>query len=86
VSPSCGFARLLTFPNVIITAHQGVFTRQALTAIAETTLDNLASLERGERCPNEVPPPPACDIDRAAFAVPLPTGHAGPSFGPRGEV
>jgi D-lactate dehydrogenase len=35
------FARLLTFPNVLITGHQGFFTHEALTAIAETTLDNL---------------------------------------------
>lgn len=35
------FARLLTFPNVLITGHQGFFTREALGAIATTTLDNL---------------------------------------------
>ena len=35
------FARLLTFPNVLITGHQGFFTHEALTAIAHTTLDNL---------------------------------------------
>lgn len=35
------FARLLTFPNVIVTGHQAFFTEQALTAIAETTLANL---------------------------------------------
>src|SRR5690606_13975282 len=34
------FARLLTFPNVLITGHQGFFTREALAAIAETTLAN----------------------------------------------
>ena len=34
------FARLLTFPNVLITGHQAFFTAQALTAIAETTLAN----------------------------------------------
>ncbi|MGK0673433.1 MAG: 2-hydroxyacid dehydrogenase [Halothiobacillaceae bacterium] len=44
--------RLLTFPNVLVTSHQGFFTREALTAIAETTLDNLTRLERGEPCPN----------------------------------
>jgi D-lactate dehydrogenase len=53
------FARLLTFPNVIITAHQGFFTQEALAAIADTTLDNLTRLERGEVCANEVLPPPA---------------------------
>lgn len=35
-------ARLLTFPNVIITAHQAFLTREALAAIAGTTLDNIA--------------------------------------------
>ncbi|XWN32771.1 MAG: 2-hydroxyacid dehydrogenase [Devosia sp.] len=34
------FARLLTFPNVIITGHQGFFTHEALSAIARTTMDN----------------------------------------------
>lgn len=42
------FARLLTFPNVLITAHQGFFTEEALKAIAETTLANLGAFERGE--------------------------------------
>ncbi len=35
------FARLLTFPNVLITGHQAFFTVEALTAIAETTIDNV---------------------------------------------
>lgn len=34
-------ARLLTFPNVIITAHQAFLTREALDAIAATTLENI---------------------------------------------
>lgn len=34
-------ARLLTFPNVIVTAHQAFLTREALAAIAATTLDNI---------------------------------------------
>lgn len=34
-------ARLLTFPNVVITAHQAFLTREALGAIAQTTLDNI---------------------------------------------
>ncbi|GAA0757956.1 2-hydroxyacid dehydrogenase [Ideonella azotifigens] len=43
------FARLLTFPNVLITGHQGFFTHEALTAIAETTLANVASFARDGR-------------------------------------
>lgn len=42
------FARLLTFPNVLITAHQGFFTEEALRGIAETTLANVAAFERGD--------------------------------------
>ncbi len=41
------FARLLTFPNVMITGHQGFFTREALAGIAETTLANATAFERG---------------------------------------
>jgi D-lactate dehydrogenase len=50
------FARLLTFPNVLITAHQAFLTEQALEAIAETTLANLADLAAGRPCPNAVHP------------------------------
>lgn len=49
-------ARLLTFPNVLVTGHQAFFTREALTAIAETTLANLADLEANRDCPNQVLP------------------------------
>ncbi len=41
-------ARLLTVPNVLITGHQAFFTREALTAIAETTLANATAFGRGE--------------------------------------
>jgi D-lactate dehydrogenase len=34
-------ARLLSFPNVIITSHQAFFTREALGEIANTTLGNV---------------------------------------------
>lgn len=50
------FARLLTFPNVLITGHQAFFTREALTAIAETALANITAVERGHPCPNRVDP------------------------------
>jgi D-lactate dehydrogenase len=39
------FARLLTFPNVLITGHQAFFTQEAMTAIAETTIGNIAAFE-----------------------------------------
>ncbi|MFC4726697.1 2-hydroxyacid dehydrogenase [Coralloluteibacterium thermophilus] len=40
-------ARLLTFPNVVVTAHQGFLTHEALDAIARTTLDNVAAWREG---------------------------------------
>jgi len=40
-------ARLLTFPNVIITAHQAFLTREALAGIAQTTLANIAAWRGG---------------------------------------
>lgn len=47
-------ARLLSFPNVMITSHQGFFTKEALAAIAKTTLENAKVFERGEESANEV--------------------------------
>ncbi len=48
------FARLLTYPNVLITAHQAFLTNEALAAIAATTLANVGDLLAGRDCPNEV--------------------------------
>lgn len=47
-------ARLLTFPNVLITSHQGFFTKEALTNIAETTLNNIADFYNGGYLENEI--------------------------------
>lgn len=47
-------ARLLTFPNVLITSHQAFLTREALDNIARTTLDSIAAFERGEPLRNAV--------------------------------
>lgn len=47
-------ARLLTFPNVLITAHQGFLTHEALDNIATTTLDNVQAFGRGGPLRNEV--------------------------------
>jgi D-lactate dehydrogenase len=47
-------ARLLTFPNVLITGHQGFFTRSALQSICETTLGNIAEFEETGSCRNRV--------------------------------
>ncbi|MDO6426873.1 2-hydroxyacid dehydrogenase [Thalassotalea sp. 1_MG-2023] len=48
------FERLLTFPNVLITGHQGFFTQEALETIAKTTINNLLSLSKGELSGNEL--------------------------------
>jgi D-lactate dehydrogenase len=48
------FARLMTFPNVLLTAHQAFFTRPALQAIAATTLTNLDDLDAGRTCTNQL--------------------------------
>jgi D-lactate dehydrogenase len=48
------FARLLTFPNVVITGHQGFFTEEALKGIAETTLSNITAFEQGQGAMHEV--------------------------------
>ncbi|HUG61981.1 MAG TPA: 2-hydroxyacid dehydrogenase [Methylomirabilota bacterium] len=48
------FARLLTFPNVLITGHQAFFTREAMAGIAETTLANISGFEATGRALHEV--------------------------------
>ncbi|MEM1211802.1 MAG: 2-hydroxyacid dehydrogenase [Planctomycetota bacterium] len=48
------FARLLTFPNVLITGHQAFLTAEALRQIAEVTLSNLTQLESSGDCDNRV--------------------------------
>jgi D-lactate dehydrogenase len=47
-------ARLMTFPNVLITAHQAFFTKEALEQIASTTLQNLEEIEAVHTVANEV--------------------------------
>lgn len=47
-------ARLMTFPNVIITSHMGFFTKEAMQAIAIETLENAYALEHGLELKNEV--------------------------------
>ena len=47
-------ARLLTFPNVLVTSHQGFFTQEALTNIANTTLENVKEYFDGGFLKNEI--------------------------------
>ena len=48
------FSRMLTFPNVIITGHQAFFTRGAMEAIAQETLENITAFERQEPPPGQI--------------------------------
>lgn len=56
VIPDDMFARLLTFPNVLITSHQAFFTREAVHNIAGTTLNNVKSFFKKGEAENEVKP------------------------------
>jgi len=47
-------ARLLTFPNVLVTSHQGFLTHEALSNIASTTLKNISEFEKNLPLSNEV--------------------------------
>lgn len=47
-------ARLLSFPNVMVTAHQAFFTKEAMRDIAQMTLNNIATFCRGEPLINQV--------------------------------
>ena len=47
-------ARLLSFNNVILTSHQGFFTKEALHNIAEVTLRNIRDFLEGKPLINRV--------------------------------
>ena len=46
--------RLLSFPNVLITSHQGFFTEEALVQISQTTMQNISDFEAGRPLLNVV--------------------------------
>ncbi len=48
------FQRLMTFPNVLVSGHQGFFTTEALTQIAEVTLRNMECFANGSECSNRL--------------------------------
>ncbi len=48
------FQRLMTFPNVLVTGHQGFFTVEALQEICSITLCNLSDFADGVECRNRV--------------------------------
>lgn len=47
-------ARLLTFPNVVITRHRALFTRDALDGIAHPTVANVTELQPQGQCGSRV--------------------------------
>ena len=47
-------ARLMTFPNVLITGHQAFLTKEALAEIAKTTLQNLDAIASGANLVNAI--------------------------------
>ncbi len=54
IIPDDTIARLMSFPNVMMTSHQGFFTKEALTEIAATTVGNIDCVAQGKPSPNEV--------------------------------
>ena len=55
ILPTSTIQRLLSFPNVTMTSHQGFFTVEALTNIAETTLENAKTFMDGAEMKNLAP-------------------------------
>ena len=47
-------ARLISMPNVIVSSHQAFLTEEALSNIAETTVNNIISLQKTGTCDNEL--------------------------------
>ncbi len=48
---------LQSFPNVLITSHQGFFTEEAISAIANTTITSITDFEQGNPLKDAVKPP-----------------------------
>jgi D-lactate dehydrogenase len=66
-------ARLLTFPNVLVTSHQGFFTVEALNNIAHTTLTNLKDFFENGSLTNEI-------CYRCQSSCPKDKAHGEPCF------
>lgn len=54
IIPDDTLSRLISMPNVIVTSHQAFLTKEALNAIAETTMNNLKAYFNGEKLENEI--------------------------------
>ena len=48
------FSRLVSFPNLLVTGHQGFFTKEALSEIAQTTINNAIEFAKNQPLSNEV--------------------------------
>ena len=46
--------RLISFPNILITSHQGFLTNEALNEIAKATIKNISNFEKNIKTKNEV--------------------------------
>lgn len=66
-------ARLLSFNNVVVTSHQGFFTREALQNIASTTLENVREFFAEHKLPNEI-------CYKCTGAIPCPRTTTGKCF------
>ena len=58
IIPDDMIARLIAFPNVLITSHQGFFTNESMEQITKTTLQNFVDYEQGNESDNDV----TCDM------------------------
>ena len=47
-------ARLISMPNVIVSSHQAFLTEEALSNIAETTVQNILDITTTGKCQNEI--------------------------------
>ena len=56
IIPDDVIMRLLTFPNALVTGHQAFFTREAMSTIAETTIQNISDFAAGHENENIVRP------------------------------
>ena len=54
IIPDDTLTRLISMPNVIVTSHQAFLTKEALNAIAETTINNINTYFKGEKLENEI--------------------------------
>lgn len=52
--PNSITSKLLSFPNVVMTSHQGFYTKEALKSIAETTMQNAYDVMEGNKTENDV--------------------------------